>query len=231
MTTEPVFFFSENDSNNKAEKSEEPREEDCVPDSSNAHEEESQQEEQHSSGSVDEELLEEEEPKPGEEEEAITEEKPGVLSSSSTPAEVSPPNSLVGELMNKFGFSDILEYQEAYRKAVQESRGSSTDMEIDGDNNNEEDKVSDPPREQNGLKLRSDITIDPEQNFNKLSRSEIFQNFETLKRLRPDYNGRLPERETLFAGEFYNIFPSRSNLVRIEGNHIKRFVGKFGRVY
>ena len=198
-----VLLFVADNCNNKTEWSGEEGEEDCVPDSSNATEEEAQQEEQHSSGSVDEELLEEEEPKPGEEEEGGREEKPVGLSSSSTPAEVSPPHSLVGELMNKFGFSDILEYQEAYRKAVQESRGSSTDitdMEIDGDNNNEEDKVCDGPKEQNGLKLRSDITIDPDQNFNKLSRSEIFQNFETLKRLRPDYNGRLPERETLFAG-------------------------------
>ena len=30
------------------------------------------------------------------------------------------PNSLIGELMNKFGFNDIQEYQEAYRKAQQE---------------------------------------------------------------------------------------------------------------
>jgi len=30
------------------------------------------------------------------------------------------PNSLIGELMNKFGFNDIQEYQDAYRKAQQE---------------------------------------------------------------------------------------------------------------
>ena len=180
---------------------EEQKDEDCVPDSSNAHEEESHEEEQHSSGSVDEELLEEDEvmeTKPGEEEEATTTEEKPV----SAPAEVSTSNSLVGELMNKFGFSDILEYQEAYRKAVQESRGSLKDMEIDGDNNNEEEKISDQHKEQNGLKLRNDITIDSQPNFNKLSKSEIFQNFQTLKRLRPDYNGRVPERETLFAGNY-----------------------------
>ena len=182
---------------------EEQKDEDCVPDSSNANEEESQEEEQHSSGSVDEELLEEDdgmETKPGEEEEGTPEEKPV-----SAPAEVSPPNSLVGELMNKFGFSDILEYQEAYRKAVQESRGSLKDMEMSGgDNNNDEDKISDQHKEPNGLKLRNDITIDSQPNFNKLSKSEIFQNFQTLKRLRPDYNGRVPERETLFAGNSDN---------------------------
>ena len=195
--------FVENNCKDKTERSDEQKDEDCVPDSSNAHEEESHEEEQHSSGSVDEELLEEDDgmdTKHVEEEEAITEEKPSGPSSTTSPAGVSPAHSLVGELMNKFGFSDILEYQEAYRKAVQESRGSLRDMEVDGDNNNEELKSSDPPKEPNGLKLRSDITIDSEQNFNKLSKSEIFQNFETLKRLRPDYNGRVPERETLFAG-------------------------------
>ena len=141
------------------------------------------------------------ETKPSEEEEGTTEEK-----AVSAPAEVSPSNSLVGELMNKFGFSDILEYQEAYRKAVQESRGSSKDMELDGsDNNNDEEKISEQHKEQNGLKLRNDITIDSQPNFNKLSKSEIFQNFQTLKRLRPDYNGRVPERETLFAGNY--VFP------------------------
>ena len=185
-------------------RSEEKKDEDCVPDSSNANEEESQEEEQHSSGSVDEELLEEDdgmETKPSEEEEGTTEDKPV-----SIPAEASPSNSLVGELMNKFGFSDILEYQEAYRKAVQESRGSSKDMEMANDNNNEEEKISDQQhKEQNGLKLRNDITIDSQPNFNKLSKSEIFQNFQTLKRLRPDYNGRVPERETLFAGN-YNYY-------------------------
>ena len=189
------------------------KDEDCVPDSSNANEEESHEEEQHSSGSVDEELLEEDEvmeTKPSEEEEGTTEEKPV-----STPAEASPPNSLVGELMNKFGFSDILEYQEAYRKAVQESRGSLKDMEVAGENNNDEEKMSDQQhKEQNGLKLRNDITIDSQPNFNKLSKSEIFQNFQTLKRLRPDYNGRVPERETLFAGNNnYDIM----EIVEVEG--------------
>merc|ERR1719225_1077811 len=34
------------------------------------------------------------------------------------------PNSLIGELMSKFGFNDIQEYQEAYRKALQENGDS-----------------------------------------------------------------------------------------------------------
>ena len=33
-------------------------------------------------------------------------------------------NSLIGELMSKFGFNDIQEYQEAYRKALQENGDS-----------------------------------------------------------------------------------------------------------
>ena len=48
--------------------------------------------------------------------------------------------------------------------------------------------------------MRSDISIDPEQNFANLSKNEIFKNFETLKRLRPDLNGSVAERESLFAG-------------------------------
>lgn len=35
-----------------------------------------------------------------------------------------PSNSLIGELMSKFGFNDIQEYQEAYRKALQENGDS-----------------------------------------------------------------------------------------------------------
>merc|ERR1719356_470096 len=42
--------------------------------------------------------------------------------SSSNPSPAS--NSLIGELMSKFGFNDIQEYQEAYRKALQENGDS-----------------------------------------------------------------------------------------------------------
>jgi len=50
-----------------------------------------------------------------------TKSEPGSLSSISTsPAS----NSLIGELMSKFGFNDIQEYQEAYRKALQENGDS-----------------------------------------------------------------------------------------------------------
>ena len=174
-------------------------EEVCVPDSSNNEGEEEPgasddcPEEQHSSGSVDEELLEEDtDTKTAEEEipEPSESLKPEMVASPSN------PHSLVGELMNKFGFNDILEYQEAYRKAVQESRDA-TDLIADNNNQEETKKAT------NGLKLRSDITIDPERNLSDLSKSEILRNFETLKRLRPELGigGHGHERETLFAGE------------------------------
>ena len=178
-------------------------EEVCVPDSSNNELEEEPAsddcpEEQHSSGSVDEELLEEDETMDTGDVKTAEEETPEPSENSTTEKVASPsnPHSLVGELMNKFGFNDILEYQEAYRKAVQESREATDVM---ADNNNEEETK----KATNGLKLRSDITIDPGRNFSDLSKSEILRNFETLKRLRPELGVGGPghERETLFAGE------------------------------
>ena len=176
----------------------------CVPDSSNNEPEEEPAsddcpEEQHSSGSVDEELLEEDDTMDTGETKTTGEEIPEPSESEQKTeklASPSNPNSLVGELMNKFGFNDILEYQEAYRKAVQESR-EATDVMADNNNTEETKKAT------NGLKLRSDITIDPERNFSDLSKSEILRNFETLKRLRPELGvgGLGHERETLFAGE------------------------------
>ena len=179
------------------------QEEVCVPDSSNNEPEEEPAsddcpEEQHSSGSVDEELMEEDDTMDTGDTKTAEEEIPESSESSKTEKVASPsnPQSLVGELMNKFGFNDILEYQEAYRKAVQESR-EATDVMADNNNTEETKKAT------NGLKLRSDITIDPERNFSDLSKSEILRNFETLKRLRPELgvSGHGHERETLFAGE------------------------------
>ena len=182
----------------------EPEQEVCVPDSSNNEPEEEPAsddcpEEQHSSGSVDEELLEEDDTMDTGETKTTGEETPEPSESEQKTeklASPSNPHSLVGELMNKFGFNDILEYQEAYRKAVQESR-EATDLMADNNNTEETKKAT------NGLKLRSDITIDPERNFSDLSKSEILRNFETLKRLRPELGvgGLGHERETLFAGE------------------------------
>ena len=180
-------------------------EEVCVPDSSNNEGEEEPgasddcPEEQHSSGSVDEELLEEDTDAMDTGDTKTAEEEIPEPSDSLKPEKVaspSNPHSLVGELMNKFGFNDILEYQEAYRKAVQESRDA---PDLIADNNNQEETK----KATNGLKLRSDITIDPERNLSDLSKSEILRNFETLKRLRPELGiaGHGHERETLFAGE------------------------------
>ena len=169
----------------------------CVPDSSVAEEEAGEEAEQLSSGSVDEELLEEDtdqgdtktaepEPEGGAKDQA----EANTEADTKEAAGLSPQQSLVGELMNRFGFSDILEYQEAYRRAVQESGGAGAGAETEP-----------RPRPGSGLKLRSDITIDSAAaNFAHLSKSELFKNFETLKRLRPELNGSGAERESLFAG-------------------------------
>ena len=177
----------------------------CVPDSSNTITEDEpmasdeNQEEQHSSGSVDEELLDDDDitdNKPDEDTNEATEEEissPATSEKPDSPSKTPEQHSLVGELMNKFGFSDILEYQEAYRKAVKESQDS---CKVENENNNEQETH----KVQNGLKLRSDISIDPEQNITNISKTDFIKNFETLKRLRPDLNNSITERESLFAG-------------------------------
>merc|ERR550532_423975 len=154
---------------------------DCVPDSSNAVEaEEEADDEQHSSGSVDEELLDDDLldvklSKDGDEEKSPNS-SPLLLSS--------PQHSLVGELMNKFGFSDILEYQEAYRKAVQESRGALEDEEEDGA------KADNKEQNRGSLKLRQDIAMSPEQNLMSLPAQTLEGSFE--RRLRASAGGILP---------------------------------------
>ena len=187
--------ISKSEQSNDQNKNDTVNEEDCVPDSSNNNdqEEETVQEEQHSSGSVDEELLEEDEntdTKTSVEEAEASEEG---KDSEKTDCQ----NSLVRELMNKFGFSNILEYQEAYRKAVEESKEQILE-EANTENNNDQSGI----KTFNGIKLRSDITMDSKmRNFSK---SELIRNFETLKRLRPDLNGPTVEKETLFAGSLVN---------------------------
>ena len=182
------------------------QEEHCVPDSSNTETEEEQiasdsPDEQHSSGSVDEELLDDEimEAKTNEESEVASDDK----SPTPSPNEPPPPNSLVGELMSKFGFNDILEYQEAYRKAVQESRASNSGLALSENNNEQKSKTpqdTHKDKDQSSLKLRNDIAISPEANFANLSNSafSLGQHFETLKRLRPDFHGG-QEHETLWC--------------------------------
>lgn len=170
-------------------------EDECVPDSSNtANEDDVNQEEQHSSGSVDEELLEDDDAKGSESEGPVQLENNE--ESQNEKSDQATQNSLVGELMNKFGFSDILEYQEAYRKAVEESKDQLHEGLSEGENNNES---SGNKSMMSGLKLRNDI-IDSEPRIKSFSKTEFMRNFETLKRLRPDLRGHGSERESLFAG-------------------------------
>ncbi|XP_040565054.1 uncharacterized protein Cph isoform X1 [Lepeophtheirus salmonis] len=126
-----------------------------------------------SSGSVDEEMLDEgmecddeesQRRRPGEEEaEDLTTKSPlnatpiAPSNASSTPVSSTPPTtgSMIGDLMSKFGFSDIQEYQEAYRKALQESGTA-----IKSNNNNDVIRPK-TPNQENGvdkLRLRDDIT-------------------------------------------------------------------------
>ena len=101
-----------------------------------------------------------------------------------SPNQSSPPNSLVGELMSKFGFNDILEYQEAYRKAVQESQAAANaENNIDPQPKPSQDTSKE--KDQSSLKLRNDIAISPETNFGCNISNPAFslgQHFETLKR-------------------------------------------------
>ena len=137
----------------------------------------------HSSGSVDEDLLEDGMDCEDEDEaEDLTTKSAStphstptntpVPSSSSEQPQRSANNltstgSMIGDLMSKFGFSDIQEYQEAYRKALQESAATTklNDAARDKSNNNVEDSLihmrSKTPQE-NGekslqLRLRDDI--------------------------------------------------------------------------
>ena len=115
---------SRNNELHQIEIGKEDQDEICVPDSSNAGNEDDPivsddgNEEQHSSGSVDEELMDEDETNDAKVTEEDASNKKEDSSSSpqhpepSSPAQTPEPHSLVGELMNKFGFSDILEYQE-----------------------------------------------------------------------------------------------------------------------
>ena len=156
---------------------------DCTPDSSeggargNGNGTASSDNDKHSSGSVDEELLEdgmevEEEEEDNEAEDLTTK---SVSTPASTPASTPVPTSsssekvtsaltgsttgsMIGDLMSKFGFNDIQEYQEAYRKAVQEAGAAKLN---DRSNNNLEEMRSKTPQENGenkGFRLREDIT-------------------------------------------------------------------------
>ena len=130
----------------------------------------------HSSGSVDEDMLDEG-MECDDEDEAEDLTTKSASTPHSTPTNTPVPSSsseqipksaslstgsMIGDLMSKFGFSDIQEYQEAYRKALQES-GANTKLNDarDRSNNNIEDTRSKTPQV-NGekslqLRLRDDI--------------------------------------------------------------------------
>ena len=158
---------------------------DCTPDSSeggargNGNGTASSDNDKHSSGSVDEELLDDGMEVEEEEEEEDNEAEDLTTKSFSTPASTpastpvptsstemgvatalagSTTGSMIGDLMSKFGFNDIQEYQEAYRKAVQEAGAAKLN---DRSNNNVEEMRSKTPQangEIRGFRLRDDIT-------------------------------------------------------------------------
>ena len=174
----------------------------------------------HSSGSVDEDLLDEnmeEDEEDDEEAEDLT--TKSMSTSHSTPTTTPVPSSsserpgplvgsMIGDLMNKFGFNDIQEYQEAYRKALQES-GAAKLSDRSNNNNNSinsiEDHRSKTPQENGSrkeglLRLRDDIAkAVPGVNPLDLATNPFFaaaSGFDAAKRLKID-------RETgnsLFAG-------------------------------
>ena len=185
-----------------------------------------------SSGSVDEDLLENGMDCEDEEDEAEDLTTKSASTPHSTPTHTPVPSSsseqpqrsnnlatgsMIGDLMSKFGFSDIQEYQEAYRKALQES-GANTKLNDarDRSNNNIEDPIhmrSKTPQE-NGekslqLRLREDIAkAMPGVNSLDLAASSPFLNagipphssFDTNE-LNPAKRLKYGERENnLFAG-------------------------------
>ncbi len=125
----------------------------------------------HSSGSVDEDLLDEAMEEEDEAEDLTTKSvstpqstpaSTPVPSSSSTEKPIKPlgnimSGSMIGDLMSKFGFSDIQEYQEAYKKALVESGAARA-----ANNNNIIGHERSKTPQENGsvglLKLREDIT-------------------------------------------------------------------------
>jgi len=205
-----------------------PREKsECTPDSSERDHNngtvrpESANADQLSSGSVDDNLEDEENMDIADEDEDEAEDLTtrSVSTPTSTPVSTPvpssssergcPPNSLVGELMSKFGFNDIQEYQEAYRKALQESGAK---QHSDKSNNNNEELKPKPilengqERERNPLRLRDDITMASSVNSLDLANPFLTSGhpFEAAKRLKMDLMNGSPginrEQENLFAG-------------------------------
>jgi hypothetical protein len=172
----------------------------------------------HSSGSVDEDLLDDnmdEDEEDDEEAEDLT--TKSMSTPHSTPTTTPVPSSsserpgplmgsMIGDLMNKFGFSDIQEYQEAYRKALQES-GAAKLTDRSNNNNNSinslDDHRSKTPQENGSrkeglLRLRDDIAkVAPGVNPLDLATNPFFAgSFDAAKRLKLDRESG----NSLFAG-------------------------------
>ncbi|XKL65074.1 hypothetical protein PGB90_005160 [Kerria lacca] len=88
---------------------------------------------------------------------------------------MSSSGSLVGELMDKFGLSNIQQYSEAYKQALQESTHNPHIRKKDGsilessnvvDNNNGINKLI-PPIVENGMKIKSSTAIKLKEEFAK----------------------------------------------------------------
>lgn len=108
-----------------------------------------------------------------------------------------PPNSLVGELMDKFGLSNIAQYSEAYKQALQESNNALKFhlTAKDRDNNNSSalpplpDKLNGLPA---ALRLREEfaknmLQSQQSQNPNQVPLFNPFENpFDPSKRLKLD---------------------------------------------
>ena len=192
---------------------------DCTPDSSeggargNGNGTASSDNDKHSSGSVDEELLEDgmevEEEEDNEAEDLTTK---SISTPASTPASTPVPTSssekvasaltgsttgsMIGDLMSKFGFNDIQEYQEAYRKAVQEAGAAKLN---DRSNNNLEEMRSKTPQENGEIRafrLRDDLTKNTAAASLDLATSNPYlaSFYDPAKRL------KLERENSLFAG-------------------------------
>ena len=191
--------FSSVISEKSPEKTTEDNEEMCAPDSSGAQEKGSEEEteENKSSGSVDENMMEEEselDEDPVERDEKV--------SNSDDSLET---QSIVSQLIKKFGFNDIKEYQEAFRKAVQESGGGTMPEE------KSEDKRSQTPEDEissinsKPLRLREDMTMMSSQ-VNSLDLGEPVLNSSS------NFNSVNKSKELLFAGLWMPGFMRQQSL-------------------
>ena len=177
----------------------------------------------HSSGSVDEDLLEEGMDCDDNEAEDLT--TKSVSTPASTPAGTPVPSStsekigttgsMIGDLMSKFGFSDIQEYQEAYRKALAESGASKLN---DRSNNNIDEHRSKTPQENGAstekLRLRDDITkAAPGVNSLDLATNPYLSSYANA--MDPAKRLKLDRESSLFAGLWMpNAAANQHNLYR-----------------